>query len=98
MHLLDGLDCDLGVGPVAGHHVLVHVERGQPQRQLVLELGREPLVHHVVAALHVQVLEGHGVGAQERERVARHERHPEQAAKVVRARPGGDLKGGGEVA
>ena len=30
---------------------LVDVERGEAQRDLVLELGRETLVHHVIAAL-----------------------------------------------
>ena len=34
-----------------GHGVLVDVEGRQPQRQLVLQLRGEPLLHHVVAAL-----------------------------------------------
>ena len=34
-----------------GDSVLVDVESRQPQRQLVLQLRGEPLLHHVVAAL-----------------------------------------------
>ena len=99
LNLLDSLDGDFGLpGPPrglrVGEHVLVDVEGGQPERDVVLELRREPLLDHVVAALDVQVLEGHRVLPEQLVRVLGHERHPEQAAQVVGARPGCDLKNG----
>ena len=50
---LDGLDGDLA-GQVVAHGVLLHLQGGQPQRRVVLQLGRKPLLHHVVAALKPQ--------------------------------------------
>lgn len=74
-----------------GHGVLVDVEGGQPQGELVLELGGEPLLSHVVGALHVEILERHRVGPQQLVRVGRDEGDAEQAAEVVRSWPRGDL-------
>jgi len=73
--------------------VLVNLQRGQPQGHVVLQLGGESLLHDVVAALHVEVLESHGVFAQELQRVGGHEGDAEEAAKVVRARTRSDLRG-----
>ena len=71
--------------------MLVDVEGGQPQGELVLELGSEPLLGHVVGALHVEILERHRVGPQQLVRVGRDEGDAEQAAEVVRSWPRGDL-------
>lgn len=75
--------------------MLVDVEGGQPKGELVLELGCKPLLGHVVGALHVQILEGHRVRPEQLVRVARDEGDAEQAAKVVRPGPGGDLETNG---
>ena len=48
--------------------------------------------HTTVACLHVEVLEGHWVGAEQLVGVRRHERHTEQATQVLRARPGRNLQ------
>ena len=72
--------------------MLVDVKGGQPQGELVLELGGEPLLGHVVGALDVEILEGHRVRPQQLVRVGGDEGDAEQAAKVVRAGSGGDLK------
>ena len=90
-----------------GDCVLVDVEGGQPQGELVLELGGEPLLGDscdslydslvtaylgdVVAALDVEVLEGHRVRPQQLVRIGRDEGDAEQAAEVVSPGPGGDL-------
>lgn len=75
--------------------MLVDVEGGQPKGELVLELGCKPFLGHVVGALHVQILEGHRVRPEQLVRVARDEGDAEQAAKVVRPGPGGDLETNG---
>ena len=75
--------------------MLVDVEGGQPKGELVLELGCKPLLGHVVCALHVQILEGNRVRPEQLVRVARDEGDAEQAAKVVRPGPGGDLETNG---
>ena len=48
---LDGLDGDFGGGPVVAEHVLVDLQRGEAEGNLVLELGGEPLLDDVVAGL-----------------------------------------------
>ena len=72
--------------------MLVDVEGGQPQGELVFELGGEPLLGHVVGALHVEILERHGVGPQQLVGVSRYEGDSEQAAEVVSTRAGGNLE------
>ena len=44
VHLLHCLDCDLCPVSVVGHHVLVDVEGGQAEGDVVLQLGREPFL------------------------------------------------------
>ena len=74
--------------------MLVDVEGGQPERQLVLELRGEPLLDHVVAALDVEVLERHRVRPQQLVGVRGDEGDAEQTAEVVSPRAGGNLEEG----
>ena len=75
-----------------GDGVLVDVKGCQPQGDLVLQLRREPLLDDVVAALDIEILEGHRVRPQQLVGVGGDEGDPEQAAEVVSARSGGDLE------
>ena len=72
--------------------MLVDVESRQPQRQLVLQLRGEPLLHHVVAALDVEVLERHRVRPQQVVGVRGDEGDAEQTAEVVSPGSGGNLE------
>ena len=72
--------------------MLVDVKSCKPQGDLVLELGREPLLDDVVAALDVEVLEGHRVRPQQLVGVGGDEGDSEQTAEVVSARSGGNLE------
>ena len=72
--------------------MLVDVKSCQPQGDLVLQLRREPLLDDVVAALDVEILEGHRVRPEQLVGVRGHEGDSEQAAEVVSARSGGDLE------
>ena len=72
--------------------MLVDVKSCQSQGDLVLELGRVPLLNDVVAALDVEVLEGHRVRPQQLVGVRGDEGDSEQTAEVVSARPGGNLE------
>ena len=55
-NLLDGLDGDFGRGAVVAEHVLVDLECGQAEGDLVLELRGEPLLHDVIAGLEKKYL------------------------------------------
>ena len=71
--------------------MLVDVEGGQSQSELVLQLWGEPLLGHVVGALDIEVLKRHRVGPQQLVRIGRDEGDAKQATKVVCPGPGGDL-------
>lgn len=51
MYSLDSLDRDLAIRDVVGHGVLMDVQRGQSQGDVVLELRGVALLDHVVTAL-----------------------------------------------
>ena len=70
----------------------MNVESSQAQSQLVLELGSEPLLHHVIAALHVQILESHGVCSEKLVCIVGNEGDSKQTSQVVGARTRGNLK------
>lgn len=82
---LHSLDRQLSRRDIIAERVLVHVQGRQSQRHVRLQLGREPLLRYVVAALQVQVV--HGVEVLLRQLGGRcgHEGHAEQAAQLVGA-------------
>lgn len=90
-YLLDRFHRQLGRRDVVRQRVLVDVQRGQPERHLRLQFGREALLRHIVAALHVQVVEGAEVALRQLRGGDRHEGHAEQAAQLVRTGPRGYL-------
>ena len=75
-----------------GDGVLVDVKCCQSEGDLVLELRGEPLLHHVVAALDVEVLERHRVRPQQVVGVRGDEGDAEQTAEVVSPGSGGNLE------
>ena len=78
---LDVLDGELGLHFV-GQGVLVHVQSSDAKS--------EPFLHHVVAALHVEVVESARVLSQQIVGILGNERYPKQAAQVVGAGSSGD--------
>lgn len=66
----------------------MHVQGGQPQRHLRLQLGREPLLGDVVAALQKQIVQRVQVLLGQACRRHGHERNPEEAAQLVGTGPG----------
>ena len=71
-------------------HVLVHVQSSDAKSDIVFKLRREPFLHHVVAALHVEVVESVRVPSQQIVGILGNERYPKQAAQVVGAGSSGD--------
>ena len=95
LQTINALTTDLVAGVQSvGDGVLVDVQSGQPQGDLVLELRCEPLLDDVIAALDVEVLEGHRVRPQQLVGVGGDEGDSEQTAEVVSARSGGNLEQG----
>jgi len=86
---LDVLDGELGLHFV-GQGVLVHVQSSDAKSDIVFKLRREPFLHHVVAALHVEVVESARVPSQQIVGILGNERYPKQAAQVVGAGSSGD--------
>lgn len=97
MNSLDELDGELGGRKVVGQGVLVHVEGGQSEGQLWLQFRGEALLVDVVAALHVQVVQGVEVPLGQFGGGNGHEGDAEQATQLVSARTSGNLKIGTET-
>lgn len=91
-YLLDRFNRQLGRRNVVRQRVLVDVQSGQPERHLGLQFGCKALLRHIVAALHVQVVEGIQVALCQLRGGDRHEGHAEQAAQLVRTGSGGYLQ------
>lgn len=91
LYLLDRFHRQLGRRYVVGQRMLVDVQRGQPQRHLRLQFRRKAFLRHIVAALHVQVVEGAQVALGQLGGRHRHECDAEEAAQLVRAGSGGYL-------
>ena len=83
------LNGELGLHFV-GQGVLVHVQSSDAKSDIVFKLRREPFLHHVVAALHVEVVESARVPSQQIVGILGNERYPKQAAQVVGAGSSGD--------
>lgn len=92
-HLLDGFHGALGGRQIICQDVLMDVQGCQSKGHVRLEFGGEPLLCHIVAALHEQIVQGVQVVLGQGGGRRWHEGDAEQATQFMSTGPGGDLRG-----
>ena len=72
--------------------MLMNMQCCKPQGDFILQLGSKPFLNHIIAALDIQVLKSNGVSPKQFIGILWHKSNSEEAAQVMCARPGSNLK------
>ena len=72
--------------------MLMNMQSGKSQGNLIFELRSKPFLNHIIAALNIQVLKSYGVSPKQFIGILWHKSNSEEAAQVMCTGPGSNLK------